>query len=639
MKLSVNYIQQRLSLQLGLQILVVVGLVFSVFLSYVFYQTRQYAKKEAISHATLVLDSTVLRINTIMDEVETATASMEPLILQHLKPDSLLAYSRQMLEQNPDVLGFTIAMEPNFFPEQGRLFSAYSLRKGDSITTINENNYEYFEREWYKTPRERQKGYWPEPYIDEGDGVLTSSEYNYSYCKPLFDSNNRIIGVLCTDMLLKRISEAVTKVEAYPNSSAIMLSHDGRYIVHPDTAKLIRQTIFSDPAPQAQHDVIRLGEAMLAGQSGMQQLIVDGQDAYIFYRPLERTGWSIAIVCPASDVFSNHKRLLYSVWTIIGLSFLVLLVLCYQSIRRIIIPLNQLALQTQRIAEGHLDESLPPSNRHDALGQLQNSFIQMQQSLHKHINDIQQINDEMEQRNKELVKANQLVKEADKQKTAFVQDMSHQIRTPLNIINGFTQVLSGDHHGIRDNELNDIITRMRSSAKALSHITRMIVASSSSDSNRLKGELTTFSCNKLCQEAISSIIPMNPNTVSITVKTDLPDDFTIHSDREALLFTLVELLNNANKFTKQGSITLECSLADSQTIAFAVSDTGIGIADNDRERIFTQFMKINNFTEGVGLGLPLSLQTAQMLGGDLTLDDSYHGGSRFVLKIGLSKIT
>ncbi len=633
MKSLSTYIQQRLTLQLGLLILLIVGVVFSIFLSYVFYQTRRYAKQQAINHATLVLDTTELHINAIMDEVEAATTSMEPLILEHLNPDSLLAYSRRMLEQNPDVLGFTIAMEPDFFPERGRLFSAYSLRKGNSIVTINENNYEYFERVWYKTPRELQKGYWPEPYIDEGDGVLTSSEYNYSYCKPLFDSRRRIIGVLCTDMLLKGISEAVTKIDAYPNSSAIMLSHDGRYIVHPDTAKLVRETIFSDPDPQAQHDVIRLGESMLAGQSGIQQMIVDGQDAYVFYRPLKRTGWSIAIVCPASDIFHNYYQLLFSVGTIISISLIILLILCYQSIRRSMIPLNQLALQTQHIAEGHFEEPIFPSQRHDSVGRLQNSFIRMQLSLHKHISEIRRINDEMEKRNQELVRASQLVQEADQQKTAFVQDMSHQIRTPLNIINGFTQVLSADYHSIPDDELSDIITRMRSSAKSLSHITRMLIVSSTTDSEQLNGKQTTFSCNALCQEAITSIIPMNPDTVNISVKTDLPDDFTIHSNREALLFILGELLNNANKFTQQGSITLTCSQTDNQTVTFAVSDTGIGIAEDDRERIFSQFTKINNFSEGVGLGLSLSQQAALMLGGDLVIDPSYQEGSRFLLRI------
>jgi Signal transduction histidine kinase len=107
----------------------------------------------------------------------------------------------------------------------------------------------------------------------------------------------------------------------------------------------------------------------------------------------------------------------------------------------------------------------------------------------------------------------------------------------------------------------------------------------------------------------------------------------IHSDREALLFILSELLNNANKFTQQGSITLACSQTDRQTVTFAVSDTGIGIAEGDHERIFTQFTKVNNFTEGIGLGLSLCQRTAVMLGGNLVIDTSYQEGSRFILTL------
>ena len=98
-----------------------------------------------------------------------------------------------------------------------------------------------------------------------------------------------------------------------------MLGHDGRYIVHPDTAKQVRQSIFSDPDPQARKEVIRMGQSMLAGQSGDWAIMVDGHPAHVFYRPLQRTGWSIAIVCPDRDVFDNYNRMLYVVWTIIGL--------------------------------------------------------------------------------------------------------------------------------------------------------------------------------------------------------------------------------------------------------------------------------------------------------------------------------
>jgi signal transduction histidine kinase len=133
----------------------------------------------------------------------------------------------------------------------------------------------------------------------------------------------------------------------------------------------------------------------------------------------------------------------------------------------------------------------------------------------------------------------------------------------------------------------------------------------------------------------SAIQLTNQRLVQFNITTKVPDTLTICSNKEGIKNILTELLDNANKFTQQGSITLECSQPDSHTVAFTVSDTGIGIAEADRERIFTQFTKVNYFSEGIGLGLWLSKQTAKELGGDLTLDTTYQGGSRFVLTIGI----
>ena len=490
-----TYIQQHLSLRLGLLILLVVSGVFCVSLTILFNKSKQQVRQEAVSRATQALDETVLHISAIIDQTEDATAEMETVIQRHLQPDSLLAYTRRMLEQHPDILGFTIAMKPNYFPQYGHSFSAYSLREGDSITTVIEKH-DFYIQEWYKNPWEQKRAIWMEPYIDDAPGILTSSEYNYSYVKPLYDSQGEPVGVLCTDLLLKWLSQAVTTVEAYPNSSAIMLGHDGRYIVHPDTAKLVRETIFSDPDPQARKDVIVLGHAMLEGQSGIWQMIVDGNPAHVFYRPLERTGWSIAIVCPDSDVFSGYNRLLYTVWAIIAVSLILLLITCYQIIRRAIAPLNQLAISAQRIADGHFDETLPYSNRLDTVGRLQNSFVVMQQSLADYVCKIRQINAEMEQQNQALHHAYLLVREAEERKTAFIRDMYHEIRTPLNIINGFTQVLSGMFHEIPDNELTDITSRMKSSAEAISHLTRMLAVSATTSTTPTTRTSSSHSQNK-----------------------------------------------------------------------------------------------------------------------------------------------
>jgi len=396
----------------------------------------------------------------------------------HLHPDSLLVFSRRALVENPFLTGMAISMEPNFFPEMGRYYSAYSLRDRtsdtDSITTVREGPFEYFEAPWYKATRTLGMACWIDAYDDYNEGTLSSPDYLTSFCCPMHDSDGHYIGSVTASLTLKWLSQAVTALKPYPNSSAIMVGRNGVYLAHPDTAKLFHETIFSDAAPESRRAINALGKAMLAGHSGMTETIVDGQDAFIFYTSLERTGWSIAIVCPASDIFTRYNRLFMTVIVIIAIGLLLLLLVCYQIVRRAIQPLHLLDEQAQRIADGVFEEPLPPSPRHDSLGRLTNSFILMQQSLATMVNDIRCVNEELEQHNEELASATQLKQETNRRKADFIHYMYHEIRTPLNIISGFAQVLTASRHSLESDEVEDIMARMQESAGNIRRLTRQL---------------------------------------------------------------------------------------------------------------------------------------------------------------------
>ncbi len=478
-----RYIQQRLSLRLGLLIVLIITVAFTLLFGFLFYRGKRYVQRAAIDRATQLLDNTAERINGIMDETETVTNFMAQTTPRHLTPDSLLVFTRRTVRENAFLTGFAISMEPDFFPEMGRYFSAYSLRHwpsnfdeagdvSDSITTVREGPFEYFDAVWYKTPRSLGKACWVDAFDDYNEGTLSSPDILTSYCCPMRDADGRYIGSITASLTLKWLSQAVTAIPAYPNSSAIMIGRTGTYLIHPDTAKLFRQNIFSDAAPEAQKDINVIGKAMLAGHSGMTQTIVDGHDAFIFYRPLDRTGWSIAIVCPESDVYARYNRLLVIVWVVIAVGLVLLMLFCYQTVRRAVQPLKQLDEQAKRIAEGQFDEPLPESPRRDSVGRLTNSFIRMQQSLAESVASIQRVNAELQQQNDELSRAYQLKLETNRRKAVFIQDMYHEIRTPLNIISGFAQVLAESLHMLPAEEVDDITARMQESATDISHLAR-----------------------------------------------------------------------------------------------------------------------------------------------------------------------
>ena len=483
MKRLIPYIRQHLSLRLGLLIVLIVTVVFSLLFSYLLSRCRKFIQNAAIEHATQLLDNTAEHINGIMDETELVTNFMATTIPHHLHPDSLLTFTRRAIVENPFLTGMAISMEPNFFPEKGRYYSAYSLRDrtpgSDSITTVREGPFEYFDAVWYKTPRTLGTPCWVDAYDDYNEGTLSSPDYLTSYCCPMRDEAGNYLGSITASLTLKWLSEAVTKLKPYANSSAIMIGRNGTYLVHPDTAKLFQTQPSSfmktSSAMQTQRqstNIKVLGRRMLAGHSGMMETIVDGQPAFIFYRPVQRTQWSIAIVCPKSDVYARYNELIIVIWFVIGLGLLLLMLFCYQTVRHAVQPLQVLDEQARRIAEGHFDEPLPESTRRDSVGRLTNSFILMQRSLVRMVNDIRNTNAELSALNDQLTEAYRLKMDTNRRKADFIHFMYHEIRTPLNIISGFAQVLAASRFSLDANEVDNIKTRMQKSAEDISRLTR-----------------------------------------------------------------------------------------------------------------------------------------------------------------------
>jgi len=472
MKKLFRYIKRHMALRLSLSLIVIIGVVFTLLFGYLFYRCKTFVSRSAIQRATLSLDHTAEHINGIMDQTETVTNFMAVTAVKHLTPDSLLAYSRRMVLENDFLTGFAISMEPDYFPEMGRYFSAYSLRQGDTVSTVREGPFEYFDAVWYASSRNLGRPCWTGAFDDYNEGTMSCPDIMTSYCCPMRDADGRFIGSLTASLTLKWLSNMVSAVPDYPNSSAIIVDPNGTYLVHPDSTKLFRESIFTDADPRVKNQIDALGRDMIAGRSGMIETTVDNADAFIFYRPLERTGWSIAIVCPASDVFASFKWLFFMVWIVIVTSLLLLLVFCTVTIHTAIRPLESLDSSARRIANGHFDDPLPASNRHDSIGRLTNSFIRMQQSLDKSVRDILRANQKLERGNEKLSQAYELKMEANRQKSAFIQYMYHEIRTPLNIISGFTQVLTVSLHELPADEIEDITTRMEQSANDINRLTQ-----------------------------------------------------------------------------------------------------------------------------------------------------------------------
>lgn len=298
MKTIIDHIRQSLSTKLSLGIVLLTTLVFVLSLGILFFQSRNNIRQEAQEHAASVLDATSHRVKSYLSTIETATNANYQIALRNMQPDSLLALSRRIVTLNANVNGCSITTEPYTFPQYGRYFSAYSVRFGDdSISTVREAEYEYFDKIWYKAPRRLGEPCWVDPFDDYNEGTLSATDMIASYCRPLYN-NGHFVGVISTDLSLTRLSQIIATEEPYPNAYFLMLGQDGHYFVHPDSTRLVDKTIFDMNDAQDGTDIIAIGHQMTTGKQGSLFTTIDGKPSLVCYQAVPGTNWSLALVCP-----------------------------------------------------------------------------------------------------------------------------------------------------------------------------------------------------------------------------------------------------------------------------------------------------------------------------------------------------
>ncbi len=625
-------IRHSLSSKLGVSILLLSILVFVASLGVMFVQSRLMLRKKATERIVCVLDNTVQRVRTCMNRVETATNSNGWMALEYLNPDSLLTISRHVVSVNPHVNGCSITTEPDVFPELGP-FSVYSIKEGDSVVTVREAAYDYYNQVWYKLPKTQARPCWTDPFNDNNDNALYTKNIIASYCKPLYSDDGRFLGVISTDLSFKHLKETIVEKQPYPNTYFALVNSEGRYIIHPDSTKEFNKTIFEDLNIETQPELVALGHEMTTGGKGNMRVTVNGTSCLVCYQPIPDTKWCLALVIPDREILQTYYRLAYVIVSLIVIGLIIILLITWKIVDQSIKPLSQLLAQSQIIAQGNYDEQISHTERRDAVGRLQNSFATMQESLNRHVTDISHAAEEAGLRNEELVKATKMAEEADRQKTIFIQDVTHQIRTPLNIIMGFAQVLRNSNGEIPHDEVKKIVDMMDHNAKTLSRMLLMLYDCSDAGAS-VELQIHTdemVSCNEVANESINYTRKHFPE-INVRLESDLPDAYRLRTNRLYLMRTLRELLYNAAKYSN-GAIVLFRIKDTGNTIRFIVEDQGPGMSEAYQEKMYEPFTKVNELSEGLGLGLPLSKRHSRSLGGDLFLDTSYHDGCRFILEL------
>jgi len=288
-----------------------------------------------------------------------------------------------------------------------------------------------------------------------------------------------------------------------------------------------------------------------------------------------------------------------------------------------------------------LNRTLQSTRKYAAQLQTTNEKLQAsEESLRISYKEIQAIEEELRTSNERLEIANEELKKATQAKSEFLTGMSHELRTPLNIIIGFSELMMNKVPGEINDEQRQCLDDILSSGKHLLNLINEVLDLARIESGKMKLRPTTFALLKVMESLQGTMKPMltpRKQSLDVSVKTGLP---LVHTDKAKVKQVLLNLLSNSIKYTPHGGKLKIEAIIDDGWCQVSVVDNGIGIKEEDQDRIFEPFCQLGSSLtvekSGTGLGLTLAKQIIEILGGRIWVESEYGKGSRFIFTLPLA---
>jgi signal transduction histidine kinase/DNA-binding response OmpR family regulator len=290
-------------------------------------------------------------------------------------------------------------------------------------------------------------------------------------------------------------------------------------------------------------------------------------------------------------------------------------------------------------------ESRAPQNPYEELQQQNRELLRTLDELKAHQNELAHLNRELDETNRgvvalyaELDDKADFLQRASELKSHFLSNMSHEFRTPLNSIMALSGILFDRLDGELSSEQEKQVKYIRSSAQDLMDLVNDLLDLAKVEAGKVTIRPSQFSVNTLFSALRGMLRPLLQQNSSVKLVFEDPEpDIELFTDEAKVSQVLRNFISNALKFTERGEVRVSVSEAPNGALSFSVSDTGIGIAEQDQERIFQEWSqvegKLQKAAKGSGLGLPLSRKLAQLLGGNVSVTSTPGLGSTFVAVI------
>jgi len=511
------------------------------------------------------------------------------------------------------------------------------------------------EEEWYAVAAAAGQPLWSPiyPWFDQPDVLSISASY------PLYTSEGELLGVMGADLVLTQMGQFLQTIQVSPSSQIFILERSGLLVASSNGGvpfTVVDGASYRLPATESPNPLVRAAAQSLVQQNGLAitaplQLVVPGPNGRQFvstvpWRDELGLDWLVVVVVPEADFLTQVDTYLRTTILLVLLSLAIAMLMALLSDRWINRPIRQLAVASRAIASGYRSQTVGIEGICE-LRMLSMAFNQMTAQV---ADALDQLEIRVAERTADLAKAKEAAEAANQSKNLFLANMSHQLRTPLNIILGFIQVMQHDP-AVAEPHRQGLARMYRSADYLLVQINNLLLASKL-DMEEVPAVVSAWLDLELLLHNLqiqfsAHCAHLAHSTVEfrIEIEGEVPQHICI--DEAKLYQSLTHLLDNAFRFTPAGQVTLRlvgqkqgtvpatdqaAEVRHQHCLTFAVIDTGPGIERNELERLFSPFEQTTSgqqSQQGSGLGLFICQEYIRLLGGQLQCHSQPGRGSCF----------
>jgi signal transduction histidine kinase len=443
-------------------------------------------------------------------------------------------------------------------------------------------------------------------------------------------------GVIVADVDLRSVLEALDRARIGTAGYAYAVDSNGELIAHPDPNLVLRHTSFAN-LPQVRAALAE-GAAAPAGvvTTGRDR---DGKEVLSAFQRVTPPGWWVFVEEPLSEAFAPIESAIWRTVLLLIVFLLVALVTSVLLARNLVRPIESIQAAAANIGSGALNQRIEISSR-DELGALAAEFNRMAARLQAFYagleKQVQERTQELATALAELDEKSRELEAASRHKSEFLANMSHELRTPLNAISGFSQVLRKQLFGEINEKQAEYLDDILGSARHLLSLIDDVLDLSKVEAGQIDLQVAPFSLPEALERGVVIVRERAmKGGVQVSLSSD-PGVDTVIGDERRIIQVIFNLLSNAVKFTPAGGTIDVASTRLDGEVRVSVSDSGLGIAPEDQDRIFEEFQQADagkEQREGTGLGLALSKRLVELHGGRIWVDSELGKGSTFVFTL------